>query len=110
MELKEETKKKIEQLQRYEQNSQMFLQQKQMVQQQLMEIEAALSELKGSSESYKIVGNIMVKSSKEAMEKDLLDKKNSAELRIKSIEKQELSIRQKAKALQDEIAAAMKIK
>ena len=74
--MNKDTEQKIGQLQRIEQSMQNILMQKQQFQAQLMEIESAVNELKGSEESYKIVGNIMVKSSKEELDKDLKQKKS----------------------------------
>ena len=80
-----ETQDKIARLQLIEQELQSFLMQKQNFQAQLMEIESALKELDTSDEAYKIVGNIMIKSKKDDLVKDLKSKKEMVELRIKTI-------------------------
>lgn len=105
---KKETEQKIGQLQLIEQSLQNFLLQKQTFQTQLMEIESALSELKEKKEAYKIVGNIMVKSNAADLKKDLEKKKEMTELRIKTLEKQEENIKEKATKLQSEILKEMK--
>ena len=74
-EVPKETEQKIAQLQLMEQNLQSFLMQRQQFQSQLVEVESALKELDKSKESYKIVGNIMVSTSKEELKKDLEEKK-----------------------------------
>ncbi|MBI2129951.1 prefoldin subunit beta [Candidatus Woesearchaeota archaeon] len=104
------TQEKIQTLQLLEQNLQNFLMQKQQFQVQLVEIESALSELGRSKEAYKIVGNIMVSSSKDALEKELKEKQETLSIRIKSIEKQENSIKDRAKKLQEEVLGEMKEK
>ncbi len=84
-----------------------FLMQKQNLQAQLIEVESALSELKGTDTSYKIIGNIMVKAKKEDLKKDLEHRKEIVELKIKSLEKQEESIKAKAKKTQTEVLEEM---
>ncbi len=103
MAIEKETEQKINELQMLEMNMQQFARQKQQFQAQLMEIESALNELSSTDSAYKIVGNIMVKSTKEDLNKDLASKKEMLELRIKSIEKQESAIKQKAEKLQKEV-------
>ena len=102
-ELKKETEEKISHLQMYEQNIQSFLVQKQQFQSQLIEIESASEELDKTDTAYKIVGNIMVLSDKSELKSDLDSKKEVLELRIKTMEKQENQIREKATKLQSEI-------
>ena len=103
-----ETEEKIGQLQMMEQNLQNFLMQKQQFQGQLVEIESALRELKDSKDAYKIVGNIMISSTKEDLEKDLNEKKETIELRIKTLEKQESTIKEKASSTQGEVMEQLK--
>lgn len=101
--MEKETEQKINELQMLEMNLQQFARQKQQFQAQAMEIESAQKELKTTDSAYKIVGNIMVKSSKEDLEKDLAEKKEMLDVRIKTIEKQETAIRQKAEKIQKEV-------
>ena len=93
-EVSEESKKKISQLQLLEQSMQ-------------VEIESALKELEKVNEAYKIVGNIMVLSEKNDLKTDLTSKKEIIELRIKTMEKQENQLREKATKLQDEVMKEM---
>jgi len=103
-----ETEQKIAQLQLFEQSLQNIVMQKQQFQTQSMEIESALKELEKTKEAYKIVGNIMVAAKKEDLKKDLQSKKEAADLRVKTIEKQENSIREKAKKIQEEVSKNIK--
>ncbi len=103
-----ETDEKIRQLQMMEQGLQQILLQKQALQSQLMELDSALKGLKGSAEAYRIIGNVMVLSAKDGLEKDLLSKKETAELRIETLSRQESSTREKASKLQKEIVGEMK--
>lgn len=103
-----ETEQKIGQLQLYEQSAQSILSQKQQFQMQLVEIESALSELEKSEEAYKIIGNIMVASKKEDLKTDLNSKKDIVSLRLKTLEKQENQIKEKAEKLQAEVLKKIK--
>ena len=108
MEVSKETEQKIGQLQMFEQSLQSFLGQKQQFQVQLVEIESALSELDNTDKAYKIVGNIMVESDKNELKSDLQSKREMLELRIKTMEKQEAQVREKASKLQSEILKKIK--
>lgn len=99
--------KKIQELQMLEQNLQNFLAQKQNFQMQMVEIDSALDELSKTDKAYKIVGNLMVASKKDELEADLKNRKEMTELRIKSIEKQEKSLKDRASKLQKEVLGEM---
>ncbi len=106
--MEKETEQKIGQLQMFEQSLQSFLGQKQQFQLQLVEVDSALSELEGTDKAYKIVGNIMVESDKNELKSDLQSRKEMLELRIKTMEKQEVQVRDKASKLQAEILKKIK--
>ena len=108
MEVSKETEQKIGQLQMFEQSIQSFLGQKQQFQMQLVEVESALNELDSTQKAYKIVGNIMVEADKNELKADLQSKKEMLELRIKTMEKQESQVREKASKLQAEILKKIK--
>ncbi len=97
------TEEKINRLSMLEQNATQLNLQKQTFQSQLIEAESALAEIKTAGEAYKIIGNIMVRADKDGLSKELISKKQLLESRIKSLEKQESSIKEKAKSLQKEI-------
>ena len=103
MDIPKEAEQKIGQLQMFEQSLQNFLGQKQQFQVQLVEIESALNEIDNTNKSYKIIGNIMVDTDKAELKADLQSKKEILELRIKTMEKQENQVREKASKLQSEI-------
>lgn len=103
MKIDKETEQKIRRLQLYEQNMQTLALQKQQFQSQLIEIETALRELKETGKAYKIVGNIMVESDKETLDKELKQKEEMLGLRVKALEKQEESVKGKSKELQQEV-------
>ena len=106
--MEKETEQKISQLQLSEQSMQNLLIQKQQFQMQLAEIDSASKELETTEQSYKIVGNIMALAKKEDLKKDLNEKKDIIQLRIKNIEKQEEQIKEKSSKLQEEILQKMK--
>jgi prefoldin beta subunit len=98
----------INQLQLLQQNLQNILLQKQQLQKQLNEIDSALESLKDSDSAYKIVGNIMVVSKKTDLQKDLQQKKETLNLRIKNFEKQEQILKQKLEESQKNVMQQLK--
>ena len=108
MDISKETEQKIGQLQMFEQSLQSFMGQKQQFQVQLVEVESALSELGDAEKAYKIIGNIMVETNNEELKADLQSKKEMLELRIKTMEKQETQVRERASKMQAEILKKMK--
>ncbi|MEM2131417.1 MAG: prefoldin subunit beta [Candidatus Woesearchaeota archaeon] len=105
--MKKETEEKISQLQNIEQNINTLIGQKQQFQSQNLEIENALSQIETTERVFRIIGNIMVESTKEESKKDLNEKKEVIALRLKTIEKQEEKLRQKANELQQEVLKEM---
>ena len=108
MDVSQDTQEKIAQLQLFEQNMHSFVTQKRGLQSQMLEIENALKEMETSKgEVYKIVGTVMFHSQKEKLGKDLNERKDVLDLRIKSLEKQEKALEEKAKTLQAEVMAEL---
>lgn len=93
----------IEQLQIVEQSLSSAMQQKQFYQKQVLEMENALLELQSTSESYVIVGTVMIKKPVMDITKQLLEKKDVFSLRVESLEKKELALREQAKQIQESI-------
>jgi len=103
------TQEKITQLQLMEQNLNQFLMQKQKFQAQLIETDNALEEIeKTQGKTYKIIGSLMVSADRKDLKEMLERKKQMAELRIKSMEKQETAIQEKAKKIQEEVLKELK--
>lgn len=94
---------KIQQLQLLEQSLQQLLLQKQAFQAQLVEVESAQEGTKTTEEVYRIVGNILIRAKKDDVEKELKEKKEMLDIRIKNIEKQEEAIKEKVKKLRQEV-------
>ena len=104
MDISSETQEKIAQLQLFEQNMNSFSTQKRGIQSQMLEINNALKEVESANgEVYKIVGTVMFHSEKDTLNKDLKERKELLDIRIKSLEKQEKAIEEKAKKLQTEV-------
>jgi prefoldin beta subunit len=100
----QETTRKIHELQILEQNLQNVLLQKQAFMLELNETNLALEELKNAEkEVYKIVGQVMFKTSKEDTEKDLKSKKEILELKSKNLEKQESVFKDRLIKLRDDL-------
>jgi|SRR3989344_503187 len=109
MEFDKETQQKIQELQNFEQTLQGMLMQKQAFQMELSETENALDELeKTTDEVFKIVGNIMIKTSKTKTQAELKRKKELVTLRLSSIEKQENDLTKKAQDLKEEVMKKLK--
>lgn len=106
MDFSKETQEKISQLQLFEQNLHTLVTQKRTFQSQVLEIENALKELESSHEQvYKIVGSVMFKATKDALKSDLEERKSVLDLRLKSLEKQEKNIKEKAEKIQGDVMA-----
>lgn len=104
-----ETEQKIQQLTMMQQQLQIFASQKQQFQLQLAEVENALEEMSSSDgATYRLVGGVLIEKDKKKIKEELDALKSKLDLRIKSIEKQEKSIRDKATDLQKELSKELK--
>ena len=103
MTLANSSEEKVSQLQMLEQSIQNYGLQKQQLQTRILEADSALEELNDSSDSYKIIGNIMVKVDPNKLKESLVEEKEKNTIRINAIEKQEVQMHEKAKNLQQEI-------
>ena len=87
-----EVQAKLAQFQQVQEQLKIILAQKQNVQAELREIGNVLAELEklpDNIELYKNVGHILIKTSKEDVVKELNERKEILELRMKTLEKQE---------------------
>lgn len=111
MAMDKDTEAKIQQLQLLEQNMQSILMQKQQLQAQQIEIDNAFTEVSDSKgELFKIVGPIMVSSTKDKIKQDLDGRKEVLAIKIKNVEKQESQLKEKATKLQTEVMAKIETK
>jgi prefoldin beta subunit len=105
----QETQNQIQEIQMMEQNFHSLLVQKQAFQLELNETENALAEIKGSeSDIYKIISNIMIKTDKSDTTKELEQRKELLNLRLKSIEKQESQFSKQLEDLRGEVLKKLK--
>jgi prefoldin beta subunit len=79
--------------------------QKEAIKLQIAEIDSALSELEKTKEEkvYKVVGNIMIKKSKEEVEKELKEDKEDLQIRVESLEKIEKDLIEKIKNIEEKL-------
>ena len=87
-----------------EQNLQNLLLQKQAFQMELSETKAARREIeKAGDDVFKIIGQLMIKSDKSQVKDELSNKEKLLELRLKSIEKQEIGLIEKIDSLRKDV-------
>jgi prefoldin beta subunit len=99
---------KIQEMQILEQNLQNLLLQKQAFQMELSETEAALKEIeKADEEVFKIIGQLMIKTNKSDVKKDLLNKQKILDMRLKPLEKQESALSTKIEEIREELMKSM---
>src|SRR3989344_1476954 len=98
MQLSPATQQLLMQMQTFQEQYQSILIQKEAMKAQNMELEKALEELgntKDGEEVYKAVGPILVKSTKSELVKEMKEKSEMIDVRLKSLDKQEEKIREK---------------
>ncbi|MEM5778727.1 MAG: prefoldin subunit beta [Candidatus Aenigmatarchaeota archaeon] len=105
-----EAQQMLIELQTFQQQMQTILFQKESLNVQNLEIEKALDELKKATteDVYKAVGPILIKSTKKELEKELTEKKETIDLRLKSLQKQEERIKEKLKESQEKFEEFLK--
>jgi len=107
--MKEAQNQKIQEMQMLEQGLQQMLLQKQAFQMELSETNLALKEIESSGEEvFKIIGQLMLKTEKPKIKKELLEKEKILNLRLNSIEKQETSLTGKLEEIREEIMGSIK--
>lgn len=106
------TNEEIEQIQIIEQNLDQLLMQKNSFRFELDETNYALTELnKSGEEVFKIVaGQIIIKSDKETLRKELDHKKKLIELRLSAIEKETEEFKKSLDNLKDKITTRLSLK
>jgi prefoldin beta subunit len=108
--LSPEAQQILVELQTFQQQMQTVLIQKESLNIQNMEIGKALEEL-GKTEHddvYKTVGPILIKSTKKDLIQQLGDKKETLDIRLKSLQKQETRLKEKMKESQEKFEEMMK--
>lgn len=104
-----EFERDLNEYQNIEKQFQTVLLQKHQLQLQLNEVTLAFEELaKAKGDIYRAVGSVMVKTTKEEAEKDLNEKKNLFDLRVKTLMLQEEKIKTMLTRLQKKIESNSK--
>jgi len=94
----EKDNQQIQELQMLEQSIQNLFLQKQVFQLELNETQKALEEIKDSrGDIFKIIGQLMIKTDGEKVEKELEGREKMLDLKLKSLEKQEKTITRQIK-------------
>lgn len=100
----------IAQLQQVQQQLQLVITQRAQIEAMLEETKQALEELQKVDENtpiYKTVGSILVKESKEKVVKELTEKAESYDIRLKTLGRQEERLRERFAELQKKIQALL---
>ncbi|MDY6930372.1 MAG: prefoldin subunit beta [Halobacteriota archaeon] len=109
-EISPQVQNQLAQLQQVQQQAQALSAQKSQMEMALREVEMALEEigkLDESSVMYRNIGELFVKSDKENVSTELSDKKETFELRLKTLERQEERIQKRFQQLQQQIREAI---
>ena len=105
-ELPPQVQNMLAQLQQVQQQLQMVVTQKVQLENSLKETESAIQEVEKVSDDtpiFKTVGTVLVKTNKEQILKELKEKKDTFEIRIKALERQEEKLRERLQDLQKKI-------
>ena len=109
MAVDQELQEKVKEMRTIEQNLQNVLLQKQAFQLEANETKNAEEELKKTTgEVFRVLGQIMIKSNKIELEKELKEKKQLIELRLKTLEKQEITLTATLEKLRNDVLEKMK--
>lgn len=92
----------VDKLQLLQQNLQNIFLQKQQVESTLLELNSACEEVAKTDKTYKIVGKIMLAASPQNILSDLQQKKETAEIRLKGLLRQEENIKRTMESMQKE--------
>ncbi|HIP25452.1 MAG TPA: prefoldin subunit beta [Archaeoglobus profundus] len=100
----------LAQLQQLQQQLQMVVTQKAHLENSLKETESAIQEIEKISDDtpiFKAVGTILVKTNKNEVLKELKEKKDTFEVRIKALERQEERLRERIQEMQKKIQSLL---
>ncbi len=100
----------VAQLTQIEQSMEQLAMQRKQFQNQLAETESALANISKDSNSYKLIGNLMVRQDYNTIKKELEEKKGVLKIRISTIEKQEEKLSSKIKEYQEQVMNGLKEK
>jgi prefoldin beta subunit len=99
-----ENSKNLQELQFLEQNLNSILMQKRAIEMESAELESSLEEIKKTKDDvFKLIGNIMIKTNKDSVEKDLKEKVERIKSKAKAYETQEKNVSKKIEEIREEI-------
>ncbi len=103
--MNKETEQLLNQAQIYQQQIQTILTQKNALILEMNEIKKALEEIKKTNEKsvFKVSGPILIKTDTKDVRKELEERENVINLRMKTIEKQELKLKEKIEGLRSKL-------
>jgi len=110
-ELPPQLRHQIAQFQQVQQQAQALTVQKQQLELALHETERALEELDKLEEGatvYKSIGGILIKAGRDDVKKELTERKETLDLRIKTIERQEGRVIERLREMRDKLQEALK--
>lgn len=94
----------LQELQFLEQNLNSILMQKRAIEMENSELESSLEEVKKNKEDiFKLIGNILIKTDKESVEKDLKEKIEHVKARLRTYEVQEKNIAKRISEIRGEM-------
>jgi len=102
-----EVQHKIMQLQELQERIKALILRRQQLEVELRDVENALDELKNVSEDasiFKFAGRILMRVSKDAIVKELTEKKETLELHIKTLERQEAHAKKRLEELRQDLS------
>ncbi len=105
-----EVQHKIMQLQELQERIRTLTLRRQQLEVELRDVESALDELKNVGEDasiFKFAGRVLMRVSKDAMVKELTEKKETLELHIKTLEKQEVHARKRLEELRQDLSQSL---
>ncbi len=99
------------QFQQLQQQAESIVTQRMQMELQLKEVERALQEVEKlgeDAEVYKSVGTLLVRSQKGEVEKELRDRKETLELRLNTLKRQEEKVKAKLTEMQTKLQSALR--
>ena len=109
MAVDQELQEKVKEMRTIEQNLQNVLLQKQAFQLEVNETKNAEEELKKTTgEVFRVLGQIMIKSNKTELEKEIKEKKQLIDMRLKALEKQETTLTATLEKLRNDLIEKIK--
>jgi prefoldin beta subunit len=110
-ELPQQLRHQIAQFQQAQQQAQSLTVQKQQFELALHETERAVEELdklEPSATVYKSVGGILIKAGRDDVKKELTERKETLDLRVKTVERQEGRVIERLREMRDKLQEALK--